>query len=105
MTASVEAMPPEAFNRWLAREAVAQEAGTSQLGAETFLGACSKCHGQAGEGGVGPRLAGNQLLGDAAAVEQVIRNGRGGMPPIGKSWDERQMKALTDYLEEELLGG
>ena len=105
MTASVEAMPPQEFNRWLASEAVAQERGTSQLGAETFLGACSKCHGQAGEGGVGPRLAGNQLLGDAEAVEQVIRNGRNAMPPIGKSWDERQMKALTDYLEKELLGG
>ena len=50
-------------------------------------------------------LAGNQLIGDAAAVEQVIRNGRNAMPPIGKSWDERQMKALTDYLKEELLGG
>ena len=79
--------------------------GTSQLGAETFLGACGKCHGLAGEGDIGPRLAGNPLLGDAEAVEQVIRNGRDQMPPVGKSWDERQMKALTDYLQEELLGG
>ena len=86
-------------------EAEAQLAGTSQLGAETFLGACSKCHGMEGEGDVGPRLAGNQLLDDAEAVEQVVRNGRGEMPPIGKSFTERQMKALTDYLEEELLGG
>jgi len=105
MTAQVEAMPPDEFNRWLAEEADAQRAGTSQLGAETFLGACSKCHGQAGEGDVGPRLAGNQLLEDAEAVEQVVRNGRGAMPPVGRNWNERQMKALTDYLEEELLGG
>ena len=38
-------------------------------------------------------------------LEQVVQNGRGEMPPIGKSFNERQMKALTDYLEEELLGG
>jgi len=93
------------FNRWLADEAEAQEAGTSQLGKETYLGACSKCHGQEGEGDVGPRLAGNQLVQDSAAVEQVIRNGRSQMPPIGKSWNERQMKALTDYLKEDLGGG
>jgi hypothetical protein len=35
----------------------------------------------------------------------VVRNGRGAMPPVGKNWEERQMKALTDYLEEELVGG
>src|SRR4029078_4309468 len=66
MTASVEAMPPQEFNRWLASEAVAQERGTSQLGAETFLGACSKCHGQAGEGGGGPHAAGHTHVADAA---------------------------------------
>ena len=105
MTAEVEAMPPRQFNAWLAREARAQEAGTSDLGAETFRGACGKCHGLAGEGDVGPPLAGNQLLDDPEAVEQVVRNGRNEMPPVGKSWDERQMKALTDYLKKELLGG
>ena len=56
---------------WLAREAWRRRAGRPTLGEETFLGACAKCHGLAGEGGVGPRLAGNQLLADAEAVEQV----------------------------------
>ncbi len=50
-------------------------------------------------------MAGNPLLDDPEAVEQVIRNGRNEMPPVGKSWDERQMNALTDYLQKELLGG
>jgi hypothetical protein len=27
------------------------------------------------------------------------------MPPVGKDWEERQMKALTGYLREELLNG
>ena len=105
MRAEVEAMPRDEFDAWLEDEAEAQEAGTSTLGEETFRGACGKCHGLAGEGDIGPKLAGNGLLADAAAVEEVVRNGRGEMPPVGKDWEERQMKALTDYLEEELLGG
>jgi cytochrome c oxidase subunit II len=104
MRAEVEAMPPRAFDAWLAREARQQEAGTSRLGEETYRGACAKCHGPAGEGEIGPRLSGNRLLGDAAAVEQVVRNGRGAMPPVGKDWTERQMSALIRYLGKELLG-
>jgi cytochrome c oxidase subunit 2 len=104
MRAEVEAMPPRAFDAWLAREARQQEAGTSRLGEETYRGACAKCHGPAGEGAIGPRLSGNRLLDDAAAVEQVVRNGRGEMPPVGKDWTERQMSALIRYLGEELLG-
>ncbi len=105
MRAEVEAMPREEFDAWLEEEAAAQEAGTSTLGEETFRGACGKCHGLAGEGDIGPQLSGNQLLEDPEAVEQVVRNGRNQMPPVGKDWEERQMEALTDYLEEELLGG
>ncbi len=105
MRAEVEAMPRQEFDAWLADEAEAQEAGTSGLGEETFRGACGKCHGLQGEGDIGPRLAGNGLLADADAVEQVVRNGRGQMPPVGKDWSDRQMDALTAYLKEELVGG
>ncbi len=105
MKAEVEALPRDEFEDWLDDEARAQEAGTSGLGEETFTGACAKCHGLAGEGDIGPRLQGNQLLADDAAVEQVIREGRGAMPPVGKDWEERQMRALLRYLDEEVLRG
>ncbi len=105
MRASVEAVPREEFDAWLEREADAQAAGTSNLGKETFTGACAKCHGLAGEGLVGPRLQGNSLLDDDAAVEQVVREGRGLMPPVGEDWGERQMDALIDYLQTEVLRG
>ena len=105
MKAEVEALPREEFEAWLEEEARAQEAGTSDLGEQTFAGACAKCHGLAGEGDIGLRLQGNALLADAAAIEQVVRQGRRTMPPIGTDWSDRQMKALTDYLEKELLGG
>jgi cytochrome c oxidase subunit 2 len=105
MRASVEAMPREEFDAWLEREASAQAAGTSSLGRETFTGACAKCHGLAGEGDVGPRLQGNVLLEDDAAIEQVVREGRGLMPPVGKDWTDRQMDALIDYLQRDILRG
>jgi cytochrome c oxidase subunit 2 len=105
MTAEVEALPTAEFDAWLEKESGAQEDGTSTLGAETYRGVCAKCHGLAGEGDIGPRIAGNQLLNDPAALEQLIRNGLNLMPPVGKDWDERQMKALTDYLGKGELGG
>ena len=105
MTAQVEAMPREEFDAWLADEAQAQEAGTSELGADTFAGACAKCHALSGEGDIGPRLAGNPILQDAGAIETIVRNGRGEMPPIGKDWEDRQLSALTDYLAEGIASG
>jgi cytochrome c oxidase subunit 2 len=105
MKAEVEAMPRTEFEAWLDEERGLQEAGTSGLGKETFAGACAKCHGLAGEGDIGPALAGNTLVTDAAAVEQVVRNGRGAMPPIGTDWEDRQMLALTTFLKEGGLNG
>jgi cytochrome c oxidase subunit II len=105
MRAEVQAMPREEFEAWLEQEADAQEDGSSGLGEETFTGVCAKCHGLEGEGDVGPRLQGNSLLEDDAAIEQVIREGRGEMPPVGKDWEDRQMDALLDYLQEDVLRG
>jgi cytochrome c oxidase subunit 2 len=100
MTASVEALPRAEYDAWL--EERARGVG---LGEETFVGACGKCHGLAGEGDIGPRLAGTALVEDPEAVEQIVRNGRGLMPPLGQDWSDEQMDALTEYLREELGGG
>jgi len=105
MEAAVEVLPREEFDRWLEDEDRAQRNGTSDLGEQTYAGACAKCHGLEGEGDIGPTLRGNGLLGDPEAVEQVVRNGLGEMPPVGKDWGDRQMDALTEYLEEEVQGG
>jgi len=105
MKATVEVLPREEFERWLEDEDRAQRERTSDLGKQTYAGACAKCHGLEGEGDIGPLLRGNGLLNNAEAVETIVRNGRGEMPPVGKDWGERQMDALTEYLEEEVQGG
>ena len=105
MTAEVDAVPADEFDDWLESEAEAQEAGESDLGEQTYAAACAKCHGLAGQGDIGPPLAGSALAADAELAEEIVRNGRGEMPPVGQDWEERQMAALTEYLQEGLGSG
>jgi cytochrome c oxidase subunit 2 len=104
MFAEVEVIDPAEFDAWLSEEAQRQETGDSDLGEQTFAGACAKCHGEEGEGLIGPGLSASTVA-NAAVVAEIVRNGRGRMPAIGEEWEERQMKALTDYLKESLGGG
>lgn len=99
MLASIEVVAAGEFDSWLREQAQAQQAGTSGLGEEIFTGACAKCHGMNGEGLIGPELT-SASVSDADIVAEVVRNGRGKMPAVGEEWDDRQMKALTDYLAE-----
>jgi cytochrome c oxidase subunit 2 len=99
MFAEVEVIPPAEFDTWLSEEAQRQETGESDLGEQIFEGACVKCHGEGGKGGIGPGLTATTVS-NAALVAEIVRNGRGRMPAIGEEWDDRQMKALTDYLRE-----
>ena len=100
MLAEVEVLPADAFDAWLEERDASQAEGTSDLGEELWQGVCAKCHGLAGEGGVARRIAGSQILSDAAAIEDIVRNGRGEMSPVGAGWSEEQMEALTTYLRE-----
>ena len=78
MTAQVEALPRDEFESWLAEQERTQAAGTSDLGRETFAGACAKCHGLAGEGDIGPPLAGERAArGRRARSSGSSANGRG----------------------------
>jgi cytochrome c oxidase subunit II len=103
MFAEVEVKPAAEFDSWLDEQAQDQEAGTSDLGEQTFVGACSKCHGPEGEGLIGPGFT-EASVADAEAVAEIVRNGRGRMPAVGEEWDEAHMEALTDYLQERFEG-
>ena len=105
MLASVEVLPQAEFDAWLAQRRTEQTAATSVPGQETWEGVCAKCHGLAGEGGVGPRLAGSPTLTDREALENIVRNGRRTMPAVGSGWTSEQIDALANYLEESPPGG
>jgi cytochrome c oxidase subunit 2 len=99
MLAEIEVKPAEEFDSWLEEQAQAQEAGTSDLGEQTFAGACAKCHGPEGQGLIGPEFTSANTA-DPEAVAEVVRNGRGRMPAIGEEWEDFHMEALTDYLTD-----
>jgi cytochrome c oxidase subunit II len=104
MLASVEVLPADEFDAWLGEREEQQAAGTSQLGEELWQGACAKCHGLEGEGEYGPPIAGTGLGEDPEALEKLLREGRGAMPPVGRDWNDTEIDALTDYLEQNLGG-
>jgi cytochrome c oxidase subunit 2 len=98
MLASVEVVSQAAFDTWLAERAGAD--GAAELGKEEWEGVCAKCHGLAGQGGIGPRIAGSPTLTDPVALAALVRNGRRSMPAVGSGWTDEQIDALATYLEE-----
>jgi cytochrome c oxidase subunit II len=101
MTALVDVVEPAEYQRWLAR----QGATATDLGRETYEGVCSKCHGLAGQGDIGPKLAGNALINNRPGITKVIRDGIGRMPPVGRDWSDRQVNAVIDHMRKNLSGG
>lgn len=96
MLATVRVVSREEFDRWYAAEA----AQPTDLGETTFAGACAPCHGEQGQGLIGPPLKGKQF--DAAQIEQIVLNGRAAMPPVGKDWNSTQMRELVRYVRERI---
>ena len=61
--------------------------------------ACQGCHGANGEGGVGPKLAGDgKLTKDPVYVHTILVNGKGGMPAYGDKLDDKQLYAVANYV-------
>jgi mono/diheme cytochrome c family protein len=54
------------------------EPGDAYQGEILFVGHCASCHGDGGEGGVGPRLAGAGL--SPGVIQERIEQGAGVMP-------------------------
>ena len=40
-----------------------------------------------------------------ASLDSIVRNGRGKMPPVGKSWTKQQMQSLLSYLKKNVYKG
>jgi cytochrome c oxidase subunit 2 len=97
MNLSVEVMPGADFDAWLEQQGGKQ----ADLGKALFEGVCSKCHFAAPE--FAPNIIGNPLLADRARLVDLVTNGRGRMPAVGRGWSKRELDALTGYVSQ--LGG
>ena len=61
--------------------------------------ACAGCHGLAGQGGVGPKLAGQQvILQDPVLVHTRVLKGKGAMPAFQGALTDKEIYAVTNYV-------
>ena len=68
------------------------------VGKQVFTTACAGCHGAEGQGGVGPKLAGDEkLTKDPVYVHTVITKGKGAMP-AQTQLAENEVYAVANYV-------
>ena len=101
MLAHVQVLSAGQYDSWVSARANAQLA----LGKETFVGVCAKCHGLAAQGGYGPNIAQNPLLGDKNGLTKLLRHGTGKMPAVGNDWSQAQLDATLAYLQQRFVKG
>jgi mono/diheme cytochrome c family protein len=75
-------------------------------GSDLFTSRCAGCHGPAGEGGVGPALAGGLARFDS--IEEVVgfvsTGVPGRMPGFETRLSQDEIEALVDYVWVDLAG-
>jgi mono/diheme cytochrome c family protein len=82
-------------------------AGGSGSGEEIYASSCASCHGDSGQGGVGPQLGDGAVVEaypDAADEIAVVEQGLGGgrMPSFADRLSEEQIRAVVEYTRTDL---
>jgi cytochrome c oxidase subunit 2 len=96
MLATVKTVSRADYRTFLATH----DPGSQTVAAEAYVGVCSKCHGDHGQGDYGPPLQGRKFeLGD---ITRLLKQGRttslGHMPAVGSDWSPAQIAAMVAYL-------
>jgi cytochrome c oxidase cbb3-type subunit 3 len=72
--------------------------GVAARGAALYKQNCLPCHGEAGSGGVGPKLARNPILAQADRFRTTVSQGRGAMPPWGSVLRPQEIADIHAWL-------
>lgn len=72
--------------------------GDSARGEELYKASCIVCHGPAGTGGIGPRLAGNPVLSNDQAFWKIVHEGKHVMPPLKGVVTDQQLADIRAWL-------
>ncbi len=106
MLTSVEVLEQEEYDRWVdENEPPVDGDRLVSLGESEWFAACAKCHGDEGEGDIGPPVQGNGTLRDPEGLRRLLEEGQdlegnpGFMPPVGRGWTDEQIEALIAYVE------
>jgi mono/diheme cytochrome c family protein/rhodanese-related sulfurtransferase len=82
--------------------------GDSTLGAEIYADNCAVCHGENGEGEIGPAIGNPAMLSlnTDAFLRYAIENGRDGtdMPPFANALSSAEIDAVTAFLRSRATG-
>jgi len=101
MLTRVRVVPQTEYRNYLS----SQLQVNADVGRMTFLGACAPCHGEQGEGMIGPALQGNSTLADRQRLRDLLEHGKRKMPPVGQGWSQHELDALVAYVSKEFAGG
>jgi cytochrome c oxidase subunit II len=107
MTNTVRSVGRNTYAAFVEQQKQLLDSASPQLGKQEWDHVCAKCHRLAttGEPLIGPNLGGNPTLGQADALGQIVREGRGQMPAVGSGWSDAQVAALVAYAKTTLNGG
>ena len=74
-------------------------AAKSGPGYDVYVSNCARCHGQKGQGGIGPQLAGRVTTDFPAAKDEeaFVRTGRDGMPSFGGQLSPGEIEDVVAY--------
>ena len=79
--------------------ATGRPAGETAHGEVVYAHNCQACHGAGATGGVGPRLAGNPILGDEDHFWETVLHGRGAMPAWESALSVQEIADVRAWLQ------
>jgi cytochrome c oxidase subunit 2 len=102
MYTRVTVLEQSEYNAWVEQQASLADA---ELGKQEWGAVCAKCHGLAGQGDIGPGIAGNPTIANRQALIKLLSTGQDTpqfesyMPAVGLGWSGRQYDALVAYIK------
>jgi cytochrome c oxidase subunit II len=102
MFTRVTVMEQSQYESWVEQQASLADA---DLGEQVWGAVCAKCHGLAGEGDIGPAIAGNPTISNRQGLIKLLSTGQDTpqfesyMPGVGLGWSGRQYDALIAYIK------
>lgn len=79
--------------------ATGRPAGEAGRGEVVYVHNCQACHGSGATGGVGPRLAGNPIVGDEDRFWETVLHGRGAMPAWESALNAQEIADVRAWLQ------
>jgi cytochrome c oxidase cbb3-type subunit 3 len=79
--------------------ATGRPVGETGPGEIVYAHNCQACHGSGAAGGVGPRLAGNPILGDEDHFWETVLHGRGAMPAWESALNAQEIADVRAWLQ------